>query len=65
MSKDTGYPAFPCENIIERDANGHLIGHEISGAGLSIRDYFAAKAMQSQMAGRGEFTDSNNRRFRS
>ena len=39
-------PAFPSSNIIERNAKGHLIGHEISGAGLTMRDYFAAKAMQ-------------------
>ena len=38
MSKDNGGPAFPCdyEGSTRSDA-----------CGLSIRDYFAAKAMQS------------------
>lgn len=47
MSDTPNPPAFPCENIIERNAKGQFIGHEISGAGMSLRDYFAAKAMQS------------------
>lgn len=33
--KETGGPAFPC---LDSNANGH--------EGLTIRDYFAAKAMQ-------------------
>ena len=38
MSKDNGGPAFPCEyeGSTRSDASG-----------ISIRDYFAAKAMQS------------------
>ena len=41
MSKDNGGPAFPCdyEGSTRSDASG-----------LSIRDYFAAKAMQGMIA---------------
>lgn len=41
MSKDNGGPAFPCdyEGSTRSDA-----------CGLSIRDYFAAKAMQGMLA---------------
>lgn len=42
---ETGGPAFPCDNIVERNEKGKLQGHEISSAGISIRDYFAAKAI--------------------
>jgi len=45
IKEDNGGPAFPCDNIVERNDNGNMIGHEISSPGLSIRDYFAAKAM--------------------
>lgn len=48
MNPDTPNPtAFPCQDIIERNAKGQLVGHEISGAGMTLRDYFAAKAMQA------------------
>lgn len=45
-TKETGGPAFPCDNIVERNEKGQLIGVEKSSAGLTMRDYFAAKAMQ-------------------
>lgn len=41
--KDGG-PAFPVDNIVERDAEGRLHGKDISSAGMSLRDYFAAHA---------------------
>jgi len=44
---ETGGPAFPVDNIIARDESGHLVGTEISSGGMTIRDYFAAKAMQA------------------
>lgn len=44
MAKKTGGPAFPCDNIVERNELGHLVGHEISSGGMTIRDYFAAHA---------------------
>lgn len=37
--KDTGGPAFPCEWVKVR-----------STPGMTLRDYFAAKAMQADMA---------------
>lgn len=43
MSKETGGPAFPREDY---QANGHERGFENLGQeGMSLRDYFAAKAM--------------------
>jgi hypothetical protein len=48
MSRDTGGPAFPCDNIIERNENGQMRGHEISSAGMTLRDAFAMKAMGMQ-----------------
>ncbi|EOG5484680.1 hypothetical protein ACLE1M_000533 [Enterobacter hormaechei] len=47
MSNKTGGRAFPCDSIVERDEVGHLHGFEISSGGMTLRDYFAAKAMQS------------------
>ena len=41
--------AFPVNDIIERDDKGHYIGKEVSQAGMNLRDYFAAKAMQSMV----------------
>lgn len=41
MSKNTGGPAFPTT----RDSN-----YEVCSKGISIRDYFAAKAMQGRLA---------------
>ena len=40
MNKDTGGPAFPSENM----ATSHR-------SGMTLRDYFAAKAMQGYMVG--------------
>lgn len=45
MGKFTGGPAFPCEDIVRRDANGGLHGPSISSDGMTIADYFAAKAI--------------------
>ena len=41
MSKETGGPAFPCDNI-----HGEQ-GAWYNTAGMTLRDYFAAKAMQA------------------
>ena len=41
--KDGGR-AFPCDQIIERDANGHLHGKEVASGGMTLRDYFMATA---------------------
>lgn len=48
MSKETGGPAFPREDY---QANGHERGFERLGQeGMSLRDYFAAKAMQGYLS---------------
>lgn len=58
--KDTSGPAFPCKSAIQpiRNASGQAVGtYEIDGAfleqGMTLRDYFAAKAMQAQIASAG------------
>ena len=50
-AKHTGGPAFPVPN----DANVN------DQEGMTLRDYFAAKAMQAHTVGRGDFADSNKR----
>jgi len=39
MIKEQGGPAFPCDNIHDDKGNWH------NTSGMSLRDYFAAKAM--------------------
>lgn len=41
--KDGGR-AFPCDQIVERDAKGHLHGLEVSSGGMTLRGYFIAHA---------------------
>ena len=58
MSARDGGPAFPCvlENITERNVTSPVTGEIIPPgrvfqcAGLSVRDYFAAKALQGLLA---------------
>jgi len=46
MSIDkTGGPAFPCDAIFGRDESGRPT--ETNSEGMTLRDYFAAKAIQS------------------
>ena len=42
MSKETGGPAFPTEGVFCSDG--------ILYEGMTLRDYFAAKAMQAEMS---------------
>lgn len=46
MSKETGGPAFPCGT--GWDSQGQWIGGDDEG--MTLRDYFAAKAMQGLLA---------------
>lgn len=46
MSKDTGGPAFPVPDIYH--PNGQI---EYGASGMTLRDYFAAAAMQGILAG--------------
>ena len=45
MSKETGGPAFPCE-VLGIDEHGEYRKPYI---GMTLRDYFAAKAMHGDM----------------
>ncbi len=49
---ETGGPAFPAEVSYDSDlAVDHQIGHNAyRTVGMTLRDYFAAKAMQSYIA---------------
>lgn len=48
--QNTGGRAFPVDCVVERDEEGRLHGFEVSSGGMTLRDYFAAKAMQGFMA---------------
>ncbi|HDY89950.1 MAG TPA: hypothetical protein ENH82_17750 [bacterium] len=47
MSKETGGAAFPGDQEREKAEGGHYIKHD---TGMTLRDYFAAKAMQGILA---------------
>jgi hypothetical protein len=62
--KDGG-PAFPCQATINRDS-GELIPHQFGNddfvvPSMSLRDYFAAKALQGAIHHRGFATIDDNR----
>lgn len=56
IDKNTGGPAFPCNEIIQRDERGHMSGPEISNPGMTLRDYFAAQTLVGAFNSPG-FTD--------
>lgn len=60
MRKETGGPAFPVGEIVQRDERGYLHGPTISSAGLTLRDYFAAKAMQGDLSHEAISTTSSD-----
>ena len=49
MSKDTGGPAFPSTGYMVRPATPP---EELKHVGMTLRDYFAAAALQAMIAGR-------------
>jgi hypothetical protein len=49
MIKDTGGPAFPCE-VLGIDGHGEYGEYRMPLQGMTLRDYFAAKAMQAEFA---------------
>ena len=54
---NTGGPAFPCDEIHDQhpwDESG-IYRHQKAEQGMTLRDYFAAKAMQSAFS-EGVFT---------
>ncbi|WP_234116713.1 hypothetical protein [Citrobacter freundii] len=48
--QNTGGRAFPVDCVVERDEEGRLHGFEVSSGGMTLRDYFAAKAMQAMLS---------------
>lgn len=50
-TKDDGGPAFPTGTQVEQNyATGETVVHQYLSDGISVRDYFAAKAMQGMFA---------------
>ena len=49
MTTDTGGSAFPRLGLKVMEPNGTIVPHE---PGLTMRDYFAAKAMQTLIGGK-------------
>ncbi len=47
---ETGGPAFPTGDMVERDEKGMLHGYPISSAGMTLRDYYAAHALNGLLA---------------
>jgi hypothetical protein len=47
MSTNTGGPAFPVQSVYIED-------QETNSHGMTLRDYFAAKAMQGELAAQSE-----------
>jgi hypothetical protein len=46
-----GGPAFPCPpHIRQNNTTGEVVNYLYLSAGISVRDYFAAKAMQGYLA---------------
>ena len=56
-SLPNGGPAFPCDPFIASEP-GHVIIAKRLAEGMSLRDYFAAKAMQRMLGQAGVFSDS-------
>lgn len=51
MKKNDGGPAFPCDYVVyEAGEVGNSVPIKGAGEGMTLRDYFAAKAMQSYLA---------------
>jgi hypothetical protein len=55
MSKETGGPAFPYSGVHKGDDANHIIDSH----GMTLRDYFAAKAMQGILANSGQLDNLN------
>ncbi len=54
-TKDDGGPAFPTGTQVEQNnATGETTIHQYLSDGISVRDYFAAKAMQAWLSGFGD-----------
>lgn len=54
MSNKTGGPAFPQSGVCTPEINS-WDSEDFGGRGLTVRDYFAAKAMQAMIAAHEPF----------
>jgi hypothetical protein len=51
MGMNTGGPAFPhVADLVQHSPNGGITTKPITSNGMTLRDYFAAKAMQGLIA---------------
>ena len=51
MTKETGGPAFPTgTQCSQNNTTGETLTYQYLSDGLTLRDYFAAKAMQGELA---------------
>ena len=50
---NTGGPAFPTPKIVVNE-QGQITGFAVDADGMTLRDYFAAKAMQAWLVGVNE-----------
>lgn len=59
---NTGGPAFPTEKQIGANKDGTWITEIPGQSGMTLRDYFAAKALQGLMSGRWK-SDKHGQQF--
>lgn len=57
--KETGGSAFPQSGFSSPD--GNFISSDCGGSGLTVRDYFAAKAMQGILANPAQLDNVNDK----
>lgn len=57
MSKDTGGPAFPIQGHSTRNGQSFQL---VMADGMSLRDYFAAKALQGHLSEGGWNCDQSH-----
>lgn len=55
MSKETGGPAF-AQSGFTSVGGQNFVSEDCGGAGMTLRDYFAAKAMQGDWAAQDDLT---------
>ena len=63
MTRNDGGPAFPATAEVVESATGFLTTRRIADGGMSLRDYFAGKAMQGMFAADTEGWDCQARSY--
>ena len=53
-TKDDGGPAFPTGTLSQNSTTGETVIQQYLSDGMTLRDYFAAKAMQGYLANPGD-----------